>query len=126
MKTLRTSFYLYLSLSIFWFILIVYAMVFYNNTLELDSRELPFYFDKFIHFFLFFIQSLLITKSVMIYDINLVYRYKFLILFSLSLFAIITEYQHYFIAYRNFDISDMLTNIIGVFVGVFLFDLFKS
>ena len=50
----------------------------------------------------------------------------FLILFSLSLFAIITEYQHYFIAYRNFDIFDMLTNIIGVFVGVFLFDLFKS
>ena len=78
------------------------------------------------HFFLFFIQSLLITKSVMIYDINLVYRYKFLILFSLSLFAIITEYQHYFIAYRNFDIFDMFTNIIGVIIGVFLFDLFKS
>jgi|TARA_Y100000758_G_scaffold109756_1_gene76861 VanZ family protein len=124
MKTLRTSFYLYLSLSTFWFILIVYAMVFYNNTS--DSRELPLYFDKFIHFFLFFIQSLLITKSVMIYDINLVYRYKFLILFSLSLFAIITEYQHYFIAYRNFDIFDMFTNIIGVITGVFLFDLFKS
>jgi len=124
MKTLRTSFYLYFSLSIFWFILIVYAMVFYNNTSY--SREVPFYFDKFIRFFLFFIQSLLITKSVMIYDINLVYRYKFLILFSLSLFAIITEYQHYFIAYRNFDIFDMLTNIIGVFIGVFLFDLFKS
>ncbi|MEE3113210.1 MAG: VanZ family protein [Bacteroidota bacterium] len=124
MKTLRTSFYLYLSLSILWFILIVYAMMFYNNTS--DSRELPLYFDKFIHFFLFFIQSLLITKSVMIYDINLVYRYKFLILFSLSLFAIITEYQHYFIAYRNFDIFDMLTNIIGVIIGVFLFDLFKS
>ena len=100
-------------------------MVFYNNTSD-SSRELPFYFDKFIHFFLFFIQSLLITKSVMIYDINLVYRYKFLILFSLSLFAIITEYQHYFIAYRNFDIFDMLANIIGVFIGVFLFDLFKS
>jgi VanZ family protein len=124
MKTLRTSFYLYFSLSIFWFILIVYAMVFYNNTS--DSKELPLYFDKFIHFFLFFIQSLLITKSVMIYDINLVYRYKFLILFSLSLFAIITEYQHYFIAYRNFDIFDMFTNIIGVIIGVFLFDLFKS
>ena len=124
MKTLRTSFYLYLSLSTLWFILIVYAMVFYNNTS--DSRELPLYFDKFIHFFLFFIQSLLITKSVMIYDINLVYRYKFLILFSLSLFAIITEYQHYFIAYRNFDIFDMLANIIGVIIGVFLFDLFKS
>tara|TARA_B110000263_G_scaffold243665_1_gene250716 strand:+ start:2047 stop:2421 length:375 start_codon:yes stop_codon:yes gene_type:complete len=124
MKTLRTSFYLYLSLSTFWFILIVYAMVFYNNTS--DSRELPLYFDKFIHFFLFFIQSLLITKSVMIYDINLVYRYKFLILFSLSLFAIITEYQHYFIAYRNFDIFDMFANLIGVIIGVFLFDFFKS
>ena len=124
MKILRTSFYLYLSLSIFWFILIVYAMVFYKSTSDL--RELPSYFDKFIHFFLFFIQSLLITKSVMIYDINLVYRYKFLILFSLSLFAIIIEYQHYFIGYRNFDIFDMLTNIIGVFVGVFIFDLFKS
>ena len=99
-------------------------MVFYNNTSDL--KESPLYFDKFIHFFLFFIQSLLITKSVMIYDINLVYRYKFLILFSLSLFAIITEYQHYFIAYRNFDTFDMLANIIGVIIGVFLFDLFKS
>ena len=101
-------------------------MVFYNPENTLDARELLLYFDKFIHFFLFFIQSLLITKSVMIYDINLVYRYKFLILFSLSLFAIITEYQHYFIAYRNFDIFDMLANIIGVIIGVFLFDLFKS
>ena len=124
MKTLRISFYLYLSLSIFWFILIVYSMVFYNNTLDL--RDVPLYFDKFIHFFLFFIQSLLITKSVMIYDINLVYRYKFLILFSLFLFAIIIEYQHYFITYRNFDIFDMFTNILGVITGVFLFDLFKS
>ena len=124
MKTLRISFYLYLSLSIFWFILIVYSMVFYNNTSDL--RDFPLYFDKFIHFFLFFIQSLLITKSVMIYDINLVYRYKFLILFSLFLFAIIIEYQHYFITYRNFDIFDMLTNIIGVITGVFLFNLFKS
>ena len=124
MKTLRISFYLYLSLSIFWFILIVYSMVFYNNTS--DVRDFPLYFDKFIHFFLFFIQSLLITKSVMIYDINLVYRYKFLILFSLFLFAIIIEYQHYSIAYRNFDIFDMFTNIIGVITGVFLFDLFKS
>jgi len=124
MKTLRISFYLYLSLSIFWFILIVYSMVFYNNTSDL--RDFPLYFDKFIHFFLFFIQSLLITKSVMIYDINLVYRYKFLILFSLFLFAIIIEYQHYFITYRNFDIFDMFTNIIGVITGVFLFDLFKS
>ena len=124
MKTLRISFYLYLSLSIFWFILIVYSMVFYNNTS--DVRDFPLYFDKFIHFFLFFIQSLLITKSVMIYDINLVYRYKFLILFSLFLFAIIIEYQHYFITYRNFDIFDMFTNIIGVITGVFLFDLFKS
>ena len=125
MKTLRTSFYLYFSLSIFWFILIVYVMVFYNNTSEV-VRELSLYFDKFIHFFLFFIQSLLITKSVMIYDINLVYRYKFLILFSLFLFAIIIEYQHYFITYRNFDIFDMFTNIIGVITGVFLFDLSKS
>ena len=124
MKTLRISFYLYLSLSIFWFILIVYSMVFYNNTSDL--RDVPLYSDKFIHFFLFFIQSLLITKSVMIYDINLVYRYKFLILFSLFLFAIIIEYQHYFITYRNFDIFDMFTNIIGVITGVFLFDLFKS
>ena len=124
MKTLRISFYLYLSLSIFWFILIVYSMVFYNNISDL--RDVPLYFDKFIHFFLFFIQSLLITKSVMIYDINLVYRYKFLILFSLFLFAIIIEYQHYFITYRNFDIFDMFTNILGVITGVFLFDLFKS
>ena len=99
-------------------------MVFYNNTSDL--RDVPLYFDKFIHFFLFFIQSLLITKSVMIYDINLVYRYKFLILFSLFLFAIIIEYQHYFITYRNFDIFDMFTNILGVITGVFLFDLFKS
>ena len=99
-------------------------MVFYNNTSDL--RDVPLYFDKFIHFFLFFIQSLLITKSVMIYDINLVYRYKFLILFSLFFFAIIIEYQHYFITYRNFDIFDMFTNIIGVITGVFLFDLFKS
>lgn len=77
------------------------------------------YFDKIIHFLLFFIQSFFILKSIVSYQSNLINRYKFLILTVLILFAIIIEYQHYFISFRTFDVYDMTTNVFGIIVGVF-------
>ena len=118
MKALRASFYVYLFLSILWFILIIYLMLFYAPS---SFNYLPkfSYFDKIIHFLLFFIQSFFILKSIVSYQSNLINRYKFLILTVLILFAIIIEYQHYFISFRTFDVYDMTTNVFGIIVGVF-------
>ena len=44
---------------------------------------------------------------------------KFSILFILILFAIIIEYQQYYISFRTYDIYDMSANVIGILTGVF-------
>ena len=92
-------------------------MLFYSPSSS-DIPKFPF-IDKIIHFFLFFIQSFLISKSLINYQKNLINKYKFSILSILILFAIIIEYQQYFISYRTFDIYDMSTNVIGILTGVF-------
>jgi len=92
-------------------------MLFFSSSFS-EIPKSPF-FDKIIHFLLFFIQSFLISKSIVSYQLNLINKYKFLILFFLILFAIIIEYQHYFILYRTFDIYDMITNVMGVLTGFF-------
>ena len=117
MKVLRASFFIYLLLSILWFLIIIYLMLFYSPSSS-DIPKFPF-IDKIIHFFLFFIQSFLISKSLISYQKNLINKYKFSILSILILFAIIIEYQQYFISFRTYDIYDMSANVIGILTGVF-------
>lgn len=92
-------------------------MLFYSPSSS-DIPKFPF-IDKIIHFFLFFIQSFLISKSLISYQKNLINKYKFSILSILILFAIIIEYQQYFISFRTYDIYDMSANVIGILTGVF-------
>ena len=113
MKQLQNkTFYFYLISSIFWFILIVYLLIFYNS----KSIDVPLNsFDKIIHFILFFIQSYLITRtyfSIYHYNKSLKRIIIFLFIISCSL-----EILQIYISYRTFDFYDLFANIFGTLFG---------
>ena len=104
------KFYFYTSLSVLWFLLIVYLMIFYRS----KAAVLPYqHLDKFIHFILFFTQSYLVTKSYFLRIKNL----TFSILKVIIPFCILIEVIQIYIPYRSFESFDLLMNVSGSVVG---------
>ena len=107
------KFYFYSSLSVLWFLLIVYLMIFYRSKVS----GLPYqYLDKFIHFILFFTQSYLVTKSYFLRVKNLTFSILKVIV-PFTIFCILIEVIQIYIPYRSFESYDLLMNISGSIVG---------
>ncbi len=112
---LNKRFYFYLVSSISWFFLIVYLLIFYKSV---DVKSPTIYFDKIIHFILFFIQSFLITKTY--FSIKFSINFFKMILILLLIFCFLIEIIQIILPYRTFEYSDLLSNILGsVFGSVF-------
>ncbi len=107
------KFYFYSSLSVLWFLLIVYLMIFYRSK---ASGLLYQYLDKFIHFILFFTQSYLVTKSYFLRVKNLTFSILKVIV-PFTIFCILIEVIQIYIPYRSFESYDLLMNISGSIVG---------
>lgn len=107
------KFYFYTSLSVLWFLLIVYLMIFYRS----KAAVLPYqYLDKFIHFILFFTQSYLVTKSYFLRIKNLTFSILKVII-PFIIFCILIEVIQIYIPYRSFESFDLLMNVSGSVVG---------
>ncbi len=107
------KFYFYSSLSVLWFSLIVYLMIFYRS----KASGLPYqYLDKFIHFILFFTQSYLVTKSYFLRVKNLTFSILKVIV-PFTIFCILIEVIQIYIPYRSFESYDLLMNISGSIAG---------
>ena len=107
------KFYFYSSLSVFWFLLIVYLMVFYRSKANDISYE---YADKIIHFILFFVQSYLVTKAYLVKNKTLNFSILKIILPFIG-FCVSVEVIQIYIPYRSYESVDLLMNFIGSFVG---------
>ena len=107
------KFYFYSSLSVFWFLLIVYLMVFYRSKANDISYE---YADKIIHFILFFVQSYLVTKAYLVKNKILNFSIIKIILPFIG-FCVSVEVIQIYIPYRSYESVDLLMNFIGSFVG---------
>lgn len=107
------KFYFYSSLSVFWFLLIVYLMVFYRSKANDISYE---YADKIIHFILFFVQSYLVTKAYLVKNKILNFSILKIILPFIG-FCVSVEVIQIYIPYRSYESVDLLMNFIGSFVG---------
>ena len=107
------NFFFYFLLSVLWFLLIVYLMIFYRS----KASGLPYqHLDKFIHFILFFTQSYLVTKTYFLRVKNLTFSIlKFIVPFTI--FCILIEVIQIYIPYRSFESYDLLMNISGSIVG---------
>ena len=113
MKQLQNKrFYFYLASSISWFFLIVYLLIFYKSV---DVKSPTIYFDKIIHFMLFFIQSFLITKTY--FSIKFSINFFKMILILLLIFCFFIEIIQIIMPYRTFDYFDLLSNILGSALG---------
>ena len=113
MKQLHNKrFYFYLVSSISWFFLIVYLLIFYKLV---DVKSTTIYFDKIIHFMLFFIQSFLITKTY--FSIKFSINFFKMILILLLIFCFLIEIIQIIVPYRTFEYSDLLSNILGSVMG---------
>ncbi len=113
MKQLQNKrFYFYLASSISWFFLIVYLLIFYKSV---DVKSPTIYFDKIIHFLLFFIQSFLITKTY--FSVKFSFNFFKMILILLLIFCILIEIIQIIMPYRTFEYSDLLSNILGSALG---------
>ena len=113
MKQLQNKrFYFYLVSSLSWFFLIVYLLIFYKSV---DVKSTTIYFDKIIHFMLFFIQSFLITKTY--FSIKFSINFFKMILILLLIFCFLIEIIQIIVPYRTFEYSDLLSNILGSVLG---------
>ncbi len=113
MKQLQNKrFYFYLASSILWFFLIVYLLIFYKSV---DVKSPTIYFDKIIHFLLFFIQSFLITKTY--FSVKFSFNFFKMILILLLIFCFLIEIIQIIMPYRTFEYSDLLSNILGSALG---------
>ena len=113
MKQLQNKrFYFYLASSISWFFLIVYLLIFYKSV---DVKSPTIYFDKIIHFLLFFIQSFLITKTY--FSVKFSFNFFKMILILLLIFCFFIEIIQIIMPYRTFDYFDLLSNILGSALG---------
>jgi len=113
MKQLQNKrFYFYLVSSLSWFFLIVYLLIFYKSV---DVKSPTIYFDKIIHFMLFFIQSFLITKTY--FSIKFSINFFKMILILLLIFCFLIEIIQIIVPYRTFEYSDLLSNILGSVLG---------
>ena len=82
--------------------------------------------DKLIHFSLFFIQSLLTSKTIHLYKGNFSFNIFIMILLILTVFGVSTEIQQLYVPFRNFVYYDLLLNILGVLSGVFCVKFFNK
>ena len=115
MKQLQNKrFYFYLASSISWFFLIVYLLIFYKSV-DVDVKYPTIYFDKIIHFLLFFVQSFLITKTY--FSVKFSFNFFKMILILLLIFCFLIEIIQIIVPYRTFEYSDLLSNILGSALG---------
>ena len=116
MKNLSLKFYIYLILSVGWFVSILYLLIFYSN----NSHNISFdHLDKIIHFFLFFVQAFLIMQTIFSFQSNIKVKNLLIIFILLIIFGSIMEVQQIYLPLRKFEYNDLLFNLLGITSGLF-------
>lgn len=116
------KFYFYLLCSIFWFIIITYLMIFYKSNTNIITYP---YSDKIIHFILFFVQSMFITKTYIARNFK---SDKLMpkIIFYFLIFCFSVELIQIYLPYRSFELLDLTSNLIGSISGAFFVFFLES
>ena len=83
--------------------------------------------DKIAHFFEYMILSILVTRAV-----NLTFSFKkksygiLLVLSITLLFGISDEIHQYFVPNRSMELGDIISDLIGIIFGIFVYTLFTK
>ena len=100
-----------------------------NDTFKTTQKHWEYkvsdkYFDKIIHFVLFFIQTLLILITLLLYGSNLNSKFILTITLFISLFALSTEIYQSILPLRKFDFFDFLSDFFGIVIALFYIKYF--
>lgn len=112
---------IYFAPAVIWFIISLILLTLPANDLPHSSLfDLP-YFDKLVHFGMFFLLTVLFSypfSKLPVEDVTISDIFN-KIAFFIILYGIIMEFvQKYFTAGRTFDITDILFDAIGTVVGL--------
>jgi VanZ family protein len=110
--------------TVFLFILIVYVIILIIGALiTIPDNSGAGNNDKLMHFIEFFGLSLIIVKTLQLYNV----KFNYLLTFFISCFlALISEAVQLATINRTFSIYDLLFDIIGIITGLIIFKLVVS
>ena len=124
MKKLPVSFFVYLFLTLTWFLVILYLLLYYQPDGNTYSKFR--HLDKLTHFILFFVQSFTLSQAIYLFRGYFSFQIIVFVIIILLSFGIIVEVQQLYIPFRTFEYYDLITNIIGVLSGVFCVKFFNK
>ncbi len=105
---------------VIWLVLICYGLFLPVKELPMKSfLNIP-YFDKLVHFILFFVLCLFLFRPIKLLQLK---QYIFAPFISITLGAFLELVQHSISSSRNSDIFDFLANFSGIMISI-LFDHF--
>ena len=122
-EKLPVSFFVYLFLTLTWFLVILY-LLFIINQMVVHTQNLNTLTSLYILFF--FVQSLTLSQAIYLFKGHFSFKIFILVILILLSFGVITEVQQLYIPFRTFDYYDLITNIIGVVTGVFCVKFFNK
>ena len=99
-------------------------MIFYRFNSNYNIITFP-YSDKIIHFILFFVQSMFITKTYIARNFK---SDKLMpkIIFYFLIFCFSVELIQIYLPYRSFELLDLTSNLIGSLSGAFFVFFLES
>ena len=108
---------------VIWLALICYGLFLPANDLPMKPFLMIPYFDKMVHFLLFFMLCLLFFRPFKSLQLR---QYLWASLLTLALSALLELSQHIFTSTRNSDIYDFIANISGIFVALLFYHFLIS
>ncbi len=108
---------------VIWLILICYGLFLPAHELPLKPfLQIP-YFDKMVHFTLFFVLCLLLFRPFKTLQLK---QYFLAPLTSIAIGALLELVQHSITSSRNSDIFDFLANLSGILASILFYHYFVS
>jgi VanZ family protein len=104
------------ALTLIWFLLITVLCIMPQNDLP-EGPEIP-YFDKFVHFMLYFV---LVTLSLFVFSASK-HSNKIILISIIFAFSFFIEVIQGILPFgRTFSLLDLLANLSGILAGLLLF-----
>ena len=108
----------------YWFPILIYCLLIFIQSSYPSIKSVPElpYIDKVLHFFAYALLGALFVRAFKTTRIK--NKLKLVLILSVllsSLYGISDEIHQYFVPYRNADLMDVLADLLGSIMGVYIY-----
>ena len=108
----------------YWFPILIYCLLIFIQSSYPSIKSVPElpYIDKVLHFFAYALLGALFLRAFKTTRIK--NKLKLVLILSVlfsSLYGVSDEIHQYFIPYRNADLMDVLADLLGSIMGVYIY-----